>query len=197
MSGVYECTSVCGPVADPRSGAPNSERDNVDVHAKLAEIRRAVEDARSMPMSASAVVNRGEMLTMLDDLAGALDAAFTDAQRVLSDRDAVVDQGRSEAAQIVAEAKNEREHIISDTEVYRVAKRQAEHVLEQAQAESVELRRETDDYVDGKLANLEISLEKTMEAVRRGRERLAGRSALHSLTDDDVDAIKLPEHLDN
>ncbi len=169
----------------------------MDVHAKLAEIRRAVEGARSMPMSASAVVNRGEMLTMLDDLAAAMDAAFTDAQRVLSDRDAVLEQGRSEAAQIVAEAKNEREHIISDTEVYRVAKRQAEHVLEQAQAETAELRKETDDYVDGKLANFEISLEKTMEAVRRGRERLAGRSALHSLTDDEVDAIKLPEHLDN
>lgn len=169
----------------------------MDVHVKLAEIRRALEDARSMPMSASAVVNRGEMLTLLDELATALDAAFTDAQQVLSDRDGVLDQGRAEAAQIVAEAKNEREHIVSDTEVYRVAKREAEHLLEQAQAESAELRKETDDYVDGKLANFEISLEKTMEAVRRGRERLAGRNALHSLTDDEVDAIKLPEHLDN
>jgi cell division septum initiation protein DivIVA len=168
----------------------------VDVHAKLAEIRRAVEDARSMPMSASAVVNRGEMLALLDDLAAALDAAFTDAQHVLADRDAVIESGRNEAAQIVAEAKSEREHIISDTEVYRLAKREADQLREQARAESEELRKETDDYVDGKLANFEISLEKTMEAVRRGRERLAGRSALHSLTDDEINAIKLPEHLD-
>jgi cell division septum initiation protein DivIVA len=149
-----------------------------------------------MPMSASAVVNRGEMLALLDDLAGALRTAFTDAERVLTEREAVVEQGRQEAAQIVAEAKNEREHIISDTEVFRVAKREADRLLEQASSESAELRKETDDYVDGKLANFEISLEKTMEAVRRGRERLAGRSALHSLTDDEVDAIKLPEHLD-
>ena len=35
---------------------------DVDVHAKLAELRRAVEEARSMPMSASAVVNRAEVL---------------------------------------------------------------------------------------------------------------------------------------
>jgi cell division septum initiation protein DivIVA len=168
----------------------------VDVHAKLAEVRRAVEDARSMPMSASAVVNRGELLAMLDDLATALRSAFTDAERVLADREAVIEEGRNEAAQIVAEAKSEREHIVSDTEVYRVAKREADRLLEQARAESSELRKETDDYVDGKLANFEISLEKTMDAVRRGRERLAGRSALHSLTDDEVDAIKLPEHLD-
>lgn len=149
-----------------------------------------------MPMSASAVVNRTEMLAMLDELRGAFDTAFSDAETVLSDRQSVLEKGRVEAAQIVAEAKNEREHIVSDTEVYRVAKREADNVLEQARSEAAALQKETDDYVDSKLANFEISLEKTMEAVRRGRERLAGRTTLHSLTDDDVDAIKLPEHLD-
>jgi len=59
------------------------------------------------------------------------------------------------------------------------------------------MRREVDDYVDTKLANFQISLDKTMEAVKRGRDRLAGRSALDSLTEDDVDRIKLPEHLEN
>ena len=58
------------------------------------------------------------------------------------------------------------------------------------------LRKETDDYVDEKLATFEITLERTIEAVRRGRERLAGRSALDSLTEDEVDRIKLPEHLE-
>jgi hypothetical protein len=69
-------------------------------------------------------------------------------------------------------------------------------VLEQARTEADELRKETDDYVDGRLATLEISLERTMEEVKRGRERLAGRSALDSLTGDEVDKIKLPEHLE-
>jgi hypothetical protein len=168
----------------------------VDVHAKLAEIRRAIEEARSMPMSASAVVNRAEMLAKLDELSSALEAAFSDSEGVLSDRASVVEQGRQEAAQILEEARNEREHIISDTEVYRVAKREADQLLEQARSEATALQRETDDYVDSKLANFEISLEKTMEAVRRGRERLAGRTTMHSLTDDEVDAIKLPDHLE-
>jgi cell division septum initiation protein DivIVA len=168
----------------------------VDVHAKLADIRRVVEEARSMPMSASAVVNRSELLRLLDELGGELETAFGEAQRVIAEREAEVDKGRSQAEEIVSEARNERDRLLSDTEVYRVAKREADNVLEKAQAEAEGLRKETDDYVDSKFANFEISLERTMEAVKRGRERLAGRSAFHALTEDDIDQIKLPEHLE-
>ena len=169
----------------------------MDVHEKLAELRRVVEQARSMPMSASAVVNRGEVLGLIDELSSALETAFTESQRVVTEREAVVEEGRREAEQIVAAAHSEREKIISDTDVYRVAKREADQVVEHARAEADELRKETDDYVDAKLANFEITLERTTEAVKRGRERLAGRSAFDDLTSDEVDKIKLPEHLEN
>ena len=48
----------------------------MDVHARLAELRQAVEGARSMPMSASAVINRCEVLVLVDGLEKALDAAL-------------------------------------------------------------------------------------------------------------------------
>ena len=149
-----------------------------------------------MPMSASAMVNRADVLGLLDELTAALTAAFTEARQVVSDRASLLDEGRSEAAHIVEDARNERERIVSDTEVFRVAKRRAEEVLERANSESEELRKEADDYVDGKLATFEITLERTMEAVKRGRDRLAGRSAFDALTDDEVDKIRLPEHLE-
>lgn len=176
---------------------PDCEREtNVDVHAKLAEIRQMVEEARSMPMSASAVLNRADLLQLLDDLKDGLGVALGEAQNVIAEREAVIEEGRKEADQIVQDARNERERIVSDTEVFRVAKRQADEVLERAHTESEGLRKETDEYVDGKLATFEITLDRTMEAVKRGRDRLAGRSALDSLTDDEVDKIKLPEHLE-
>jgi vacuolar-type H+-ATPase subunit H len=168
----------------------------LDVQARLAEIRRVVEQARSMPMSASAVVNRAELLELLDGLKTALGDAFSQADQVLRDRDEVIEQGRREAEQILADARNERDQLVSDTELFRGAQRKADDLLAEAQADAEELRKETDDYVDSKLANFEIVLERTMEAVRRGRERLAGRSALDSLTEDEVSKIKLPEHLE-
>lgn len=169
----------------------------MDVHAKLAEIRQVVEQARSMPMSASAVVNRGELLGMLDELRGALDAAFSESARVVAESDSYLDEGRRRADEMRLAAESERDRIVSDTEVYRVARHQADEMISKARQEADELIRETDEYVDAKLANFEITLERTMDAVKRGRDRLAGRTDLHALGDDtDVAGIQLPEHLE-
>jgi cell division septum initiation protein DivIVA len=169
---------------------------NVDVHVKLAEIRQAVEQARSMPMSASVVMNRAELLEMLADLERTMDEAFDQAETIQRRREEIVADGRREAEHVVSDARNEREHLVSDTEVFRLARRRADELLDAARVEADGLRKETDDYVDGKLANFEITLERTIEAVKRGRERLAGRSALDSLTEDEINSIKLPEHLE-
>lgn len=163
----------------------------MDVHAKLLELRKVVEQARSMPMSASAMVNRGELLEKIDEVSGALEAAFTESQRVIAERDEVVAEGRREAEQIVKDARDEREKIISDTDVYRVAKREADQVVEQARAEADELRKETDDYVDAKLANFEVALHKTIAAVQKGRDKIRGRHDFEDL-DGPVDETPLP-----
>jgi cell division septum initiation protein DivIVA len=173
----------------------SSRKVNVDVRARLAEIRRAVEEARSMPMSASAVVNRGELLQLLDQVERGLDEALSEADGVLAGREWIVADARREAEHIVADGRQERDRLVSDTEVFRLAQHRAEEVLAAAEADSKGLRKETDDYVDEKLATFEITLERTIEAVKRGRERLAGRSALDALADD-VASIRLPEHLD-
>lgn len=167
----------------------------MDVQGKLAEIREAVASARSMPMSSSAVVNRTELLALLDALGESIEQAFRESQAVVARREGVVDEGRKEADLIVHEAHNERDRLVSDTEVFRLAQHKAETMLNDAKTESESLRSEADEYVDGKLANFEITLERTLEAVRRGRSRLSG-GLMDSLTPEEADKIVLPEHLE-
>ncbi len=66
----------------------------MDVQAKLTEIREAVATARAMPMSASCVVNRAELLSSLDELAQMLPQAFSESDRVLATRDDLMDKAR-------------------------------------------------------------------------------------------------------
>lgn len=42
----------------------------------------------------------------------------------------------------------------------------------EAVEETIRMRMETDDYIDAKLATFEIALNKTLQTVDRGRERL-------------------------
>ena len=156
-----------------------------EVHRKLAEIVSVVESARAMPMSASCVVNRPELLALLADLGALLPEAMSRAQSVLQDKDSVLAEGRAEAERIVAEAREEQARMLTEYEVYAAAVEEAERLTSEAEAAATAMRTEVEDYVDAKLANFEIVLAKTLRAVERGRMRLAGRDELAELQDDD------------
>jgi cell division septum initiation protein DivIVA len=148
----------------------------VDVHEKLDELSSLVEEARSMPMSASCIVNRAELLGLLEELRELLPEEFRHAQLLLDDREAVVEEGRREAQKLIAEAEVQRDLLTSETAVMAAAEIRAEEIRLAAVEEAQTMRAEVDDYVDSKLANFEVVLDKTMAAVHRGRDKLRGRT---------------------
>ena len=164
------------------------------VTAKLDELSALVEGARSMPMSASCVVNRAEVLELLDEARRLLPETLQRASGLLADKSGVIEAGRAEAARIVAEAHEERARLVSKHEVAREAAVEAARVTEAATVRSEAMKAEVDDYVDSKLANFEVVLTKTLQAVDRGREKLRGRAAHDDLRGlgGDEDEIPLP-----
>ncbi|MFF7846082.1 cell division initiation protein [Streptomyces sp. NPDC090109] len=147
----------------------------MDVQKKLDEIVATVQGARSMPMSASCVVNRAELLALLEEVRQALPGSLAQAQELIGGREQMVEQARQEAERIIEAAHAERGSIVSDTQVARESREEADRILSEARRESEEIRAEADDYVDSKLANFEVVLNKTIGSVDRGREKLLGR----------------------
>lgn len=157
------------------------------ISEKLDEFVAMIENARAMPMSASCIVNRNEMLEAVEELRKALPEELRKARSLLRDRVTVVEEGQAEAQVIIAEAEAERTRLVSRTEVVKEATREAERLVAAANAESDRMRREVDDYVDGKLANFEIVLNRTLHAVEHGRNKINGRHELEALQDVDED----------
>jgi hypothetical protein len=152
-----------------------------EVHSKLADIVTLVEGAKAMPMSASCIVNRSDLLTHLTELQALLPETISKAQEVLGDRAEVVEEGRREAARIIAAARAERTRLVEATEVHQEATEEAARLVEEARVSAEAMRVEVEDYVDAKLANFEIVLTKTLSAVERGRQKLSGRNELDRL----------------
>ncbi|MGW3339257.1 cell division initiation protein [Streptomyces sp. NPDC001009] len=146
----------------------------MDVQNKLDEIVSAVSGARSMPMSASCVVNRAELLALLEEVRQALPGSLEQAQELIGGREQMVEQARQEAERIIETARAERGSLIAGTEVARHSQAEADRILTEARAEAEQVRAEADDYVDSKLANFEVVLTKTLGSVGRGREKLLG-----------------------
>ncbi|MFD7096068.1 DivIVA domain-containing protein [Streptomyces xanthophaeus] len=147
----------------------------MDVQKKLDEIVAAVGGARSMPMSASCVINRAELLAQLEEVRQALPGSLAQAQELIGGREQMVEEARREADRIIESAHSQRGSLISDTEVARRSQAEADRILADARREAEEIRAEADDYVDSKLANFEVVLTKTIGSVDRGREKLLGR----------------------
>lgn len=180
-------------VSGSKAGTPlEGTVSAVGMSEKLDELAALIENARAMPMSASCILNRSEVLEAIEELRGTLPDELKMAKSVLRDRSTVVEDGRAEALAIIAEAEAERAKLVSRTEVVKEATREAERLIGSAQAETDRMRNEVDDYVDAKLANFEIILHKTLNAVEHGRDKINGRHAELEALGVDPDEIVEP-----
>lgn len=144
----------------------------MDLVDRIDELTLLVEEAKSVPLSSSAVVNRDEVLDIIHEIKTHLPEELTQARWMLRDRQELMDRARAEAERVVAEAREQRDRLLSRTEVVQAAEREAERILDAAKEKASKKRAEGDAYVDQKLAAFEIMLTKTLAAVGKGRERL-------------------------
>jgi cell division septum initiation protein DivIVA len=147
----------------------------VDVHDRLNQLTAMVRGAKAMPMSSSCLVNRAEMLELLERLREELPANLDHADALLSDREAVLSAGREEAELILEGARTERAQLIEQTDVLVAARARAATVTTQARGESTRLLGDADDYVDRKLSEFEVFLGQLASQVNNGRLRLTVR----------------------
>ena len=146
----------------------------MDSIEKLNTAIAVVEEARGVPLSASCVVHRGEMLEILEGARDFLPADLDGAESIIADRDRIGEEGRLSAESMIASAREDVARMVEQTSIVQAARDEAQRILHEAREIAEDERREVEAYIDGRLATLEVILNKTMDAVARGRERLEG-----------------------
>jgi cell division septum initiation protein DivIVA len=159
-------------------GAPPS------VDFLLTELERLVGDAKAVPLSASVMVNRAEIEQLTGELRDALPDELAQARWLVKERDAILEHAQSDADRILGDARSERDRLVSQQEIVRASHDEAARVIGEASEHARQLRLEAEDYVDAKLANFEVVLQKTLAAVERGRQKLRGRLDTDQLAED-------------
>ena len=146
----------------------------MDSIEKLTTAIAMVEEARGVPLSASCVLHRGEILEILDGARAALPNDLEAARKIIASRDSLIEEGRTSAEALIASAREEVSRMIEQTAIVSAAREEAQHILDDAHLEADAEREEVEKYIDSRLETLEVILNKTSDAVARGRERLAG-----------------------
>jgi cell division septum initiation protein DivIVA len=159
----------------------------VDPMDRIDEIISVVENARNVPMSRNCMVDRGELIGLLEQLRSELPAEMRRSMALLEERDKILDSGQREADRMIAEAEAEHHRLVSHSEVVVSADRESARLVNEARAEAQRLRDEVDEYVDTTLANFEQFLTRSLASIERGRDKMHALREIGTFQSDERD----------
>jgi hypothetical protein len=159
-------------------GAQHARRD---IETDLNELRDLVANAKQMPLSNSALVPREDVLGLLDQAIRDLPDEIREARWALRDREDLMAAEVQKAQQLMDQVRSEASRMVDKTEIVRQSRLAADQIIADAQAKARALVNQSEDFIDGKLGNFEIVLERLLRTARSGRERLSAQGLPTSL----------------
>jgi len=144
----------------------------------LLQLRDIIDAARPVPLSASSMIAKDEVLELVDEALASLPEELRAARWLLKEREEFLARTRHEADEIIAQARARAERMVQRTDVVKAAEQRAYGIVDAAEADARRLRHEVEDFCDQKLASFEIVLERTQKLVAAGRAKLQGSNLL-------------------
>ncbi len=173
----------------------------MDITARIQQLEDMIREAKSMPLSASALLNREELLEVVGAMKEALPEEIKEARWVVKDREELLSKARRDAEGIVEKARTDQARLVSDEEVVVESKDEADRIVVNAREQARQIRLEAEDYVDGKLAQFDAALTRIAEAlvgaeeavtkvrgqIETGREKLRGSHPAKALSPEEAE----------
>ncbi len=131
-----------------------------------------VEKSMAIPFAGRAIVDREELLDLIQEIRLNLPDDLKQAKWVKEERQRILDEANKEAESIVKNAEEKMASLIDDHEITQKAYAQANEIIAAAQNNARELRLGTKQYADDVMASLEARVVKIAETVRENRKEL-------------------------
>ncbi len=147
--------------------------EEVGIDSILHQLLDLIASAKSMPLSSSVMVSRDEVTSLLQSALECLPDELRQARWLLREREEFMAERGREAEALMDEVRAQAEHMVQRTEIVRQANAVAQRILDDANEEARALRHQAEDFVDTKLAGMEIVLDRLTRTVEAGRAKLA------------------------
>ena len=148
----------------------------MDILVLIDKLDDLVHNAKGVPMTDQVRIDRDEIYDVLDQMRATIPEELKRARWIVKERQDMLAEANRESDRIIGEAREQAMTLASQTEIVRLAEKQAQDIVEDAKRQARETRLEMEDWADSILSTLEVNLEKFLGAVKRGRERLHERS---------------------
>ena len=131
-----------------------------------------VQDARALPLGADkCILERDTVRDMLDEIIAQLPAELKQSRTIVESRNELIGQARREAENVIRQAQEQANKLVSEEAIYLEAKRQCQEMVIQTKNRMAELRKASNDYMDDALRRTEEAITMSLEDVRDTRAK--------------------------
>ena len=148
-----------------------------DVQRLLDMLYGMVDEAKSAAFSSEkCVINRDEVLDLLDEIRGKLPLELKKAQELLRARDEFVASVKKDAEQMLRQAELDAKTIVSESETLQMARQKASEIIRRAEERSKELYHVANTYTEDALRRTEEAIQAALDEVKESRVRFRAAS---------------------
>lgn len=153
------------------------------VIAALEQIALLVDEARTVPLSANVIVNKAEIVDLVEQAKEALPEDLLAADAVVADADAVLDRADSAAEVTIAEANAKAKMLVED------ARDKADMLLSEAGEEAERRTTRAKEEAATTQSRARAEAERILEDARRDAENLIAKNTITKMAEEKARTI--------
>lgn len=142
---------------------------DMDIMEIIDILEETIEKASAVPFTRKVMVEKDEILDYLQELRLTYPDELKEAKWVKSQRDRILSEAESRAANIQKNAEETQMQLIDEHEITRCAYEQANELVKSASDQAGEIKADCDQYVEELLNDAEARLEMLLRKIREDR----------------------------
>ncbi|MDR0876391.1 MAG: ATPase [Clostridiales Family XIII bacterium] len=125
----------------------------------LEEIEEICDTSAGVPLTNKIMVDKAELLEIVDDIRKALPDEIQQAQFIKDERERILNDAKEEYETIIKDAEQRAEVLVDQNEITTRSKQRAKEIEDSAAAGAKQLKMSTYDYVDKVLYDFQEKME--------------------------------------
>jgi len=137
----------------------------------IDRIVKLLDGCKKIPFSGNIVINGEEIYDLIEELQNMMPKEFKQSRWIVMERKNMLEETKKQAKKILDSAQEKADVLVGETEIMKRSSRRSEEMMSTIETRARTIRRETDDFADEKLAELEAVLHKLLNSIEKGRQQ--------------------------
>ncbi|MFA9423892.1 MAG: ATPase [Sedimentibacter sp.] len=144
----------------------------MDILNLLEKIEDLVEEASKFPLSNKVMIDKEEMLEVINEIRLKLPDEINRASWVSKERQRILNEAQAEADELIEKVKDQQRYLIEENEVTKQAQKYASQIIQEAEMKSNDMKVGAYNYSDDILSKLQERIKEVNNIIEKNREVL-------------------------